>query len=344
MKFVMNLSNESYPIILKNGVLEKMGALTDLIHRKVLIVTDFGVPIVYAKTIESQCINGFLLQIEQGETAKSLETLQQILQTLIQAQFTRYDLLVAVGGGVVGDLVGFAAACYMRGISWIHCPTTTLAQIDASIGGKTGIDFCGIKNVIGAFHQPQLVLIDPQTLKTLPRRHLANGLAEAVKAGLIGDESLFEMMEKSADAHLEQIISRALLVKKHLVEQDPKEQHLRKALNFGHTIGHAIESASDGTLYHGECVAWGMLAMLYETPHLYHRVRKVLSQIGLSMDFFPYEKEEIIPFLKHDKKALTTTEITIVKVDEIGSFRLETVCLEKVEKMVCQLIEKERVK
>ncbi len=257
----MNLGENSYDIIVERSSLASADKYLNL-NRNVLIVTDDGVPPIYSQTIAKLSKNPILITLKQGEDTKSFESLQKLCSIMLLNGFSRKDCVVAVGGGVIGDLSGFAAASFMRGIDFYNIPTTVLSQVDSSIGGKVAINFEGIKNIIGAFYQPKCVLIDPDVLNTLPQRQISNGLAEAVKMGLTSDASLFELFENGEIAdNIEEIIIRSLNVKKSVVEQDEKEAGLRKILNFGHTIGHAIESNKFGELYHGECVALGMLYM-----------------------------------------------------------------------------------
>ena len=241
-KLTMNLGERSYDIILKNGALENLYQFARL-DRKVAVVTDSGVPAEYAQRVADQCRESTIITVPQGEASKSFKILETVLRQMLEFNMGRGDLVVAVGGGVVGDLAGFAAAIYMRGIDFINCPTTTLSMIDSSIGGKTAVDLGDTKNIVGAFWQPKLVIVDPETLSTLPRRHYINGLAEAVKAGLLADPELFAIFEKGdIDTQISEIIYRSLRFKKNVVEQDETERGMRKALNFGHTIGHGIEA------------------------------------------------------------------------------------------------------
>ena len=305
------------------------------LSRKVLVVTDSGVPQQYLSTVMAQCPQGVPVVLEQGEGSKSLAVTERLCAAMLQHGFARTDAVLALGGGVVGDAAGFAAACYMRGIDFINCPTTTLAQVDSSIGGKTAVNLAGTKNIVGAFHQPCLVVADPDPLATLPPRHVANGLAEAVKTGLIGDAALFELFEKdAAQQSLEEILYRSLAVKKAIVEADEREAGCRAALNFGHTIGHAIE-ASRGLarrqLYHGECVALGTLPML-ESPAVRARVRRVYRALGLPVRI-RYDGDEIYSHLVHDKKAANGA-ITLVKVKQPGSYRLEKVPVETLRAVI----------
>ena len=258
-KLTMNLGERSYDIILKNGALENLYQFARL-DRKVAVVTDSGVPAEYAQRVADQCRESTIITVPQGEASKSFKILETVLRQMLEFNMGRGDLVVAVGGGVVGDLAGFAAAIYMRGIDFINCPTTTLSMIDSSIGGKTAVDLGDTKNIVGAFWQPKLVIVDPATLSTLPRRHYINGLAEAVKAGLLADPELFAIFEKGdIDTQISEIIYRSLRFKKNVVEQDETERGMRKALNFGHTIGHAFELAGRyETWTHGQAVAAGM--------------------------------------------------------------------------------------
>ena len=199
------------------------------------VVTDSGVPAQYAQMVADQCKDAHIITVPQGEASKSFKILESVLRQMLEFGMGRGDLVIAVGGGVVGDLAGFAASIYMRGIDFINCPTTTLSMIDSSIGGKTAVDLGDTKNIVGAFWQPKLVIVDPDTLATLPRRHFINGLAEAVKASLLADPELFAIFENGdVDAQIGEIICRSLRFKKNIVEQDETEQGMRKALNFGH--------------------------------------------------------------------------------------------------------------
>ena len=262
----MNLGKDSYDIIVARKSLKKANEYLNL-DRRVLVVTDSGVPAEYAKEIVGRSKEGILCTVEMGEGSKSLDTFGTLLRTMLEHGFSRKDCVVAVGGGVVGDLAGFAASAYMRGIDFYNIPTTLLSQIDSSIGGKTAVNLGGVKNIVGAFYQPKRVLIDPDLLKTLPQRQISNGLAEAVKMALTSDAVLFDIFENGdIESNLDEIILRSLNIKKSVVEQDEKEAGLRKILNFGHTVGHGIESSADlHALYHGECVALGMLPMCAES-------------------------------------------------------------------------------
>ena len=208
-KLTMNLGERSYDIIVKSGSLENLYQFARL-DRRVAVVTDSGVPAQYAQRVADQCKDARIITVPQGEASKSFKILESVLRQMLDFGMGRGDLVVAVGGGVVGDLAGFAASIYMRGIDFINCPTTTLSMIDSSIGGKTAVDLGDTKNIVGAFWQPKLVIVDPDTLSTLPRRHYINGLAEAVKASLLADPELFAIFEKGdIDAQIGEIICRS---------------------------------------------------------------------------------------------------------------------------------------
>ena len=330
-KLTMNLGERSYDIIVKRGSLENLYQFARL-DRRVAVVTDSGVPAQYAQMVADQCKDAAIITVPQGEASKSFKILETVLRQMLDFGMGRGDLVVAVGGGVVGDLAGFAASIYMRGIDFINCPTTTLSMIDSSIGGKTAVDLGDTKNIVGAFWQPKLVIVDPDTLSTLPRRHFINGLAEAVKAGLLADPELFSIFEKEdVDDRIGDIICRSLRFKKSIVEQDETEQGMRKALNFGHTIGHGIEAVKGVKgrrttgLFHGECVALGMLPMI-ESKALQKRVRGVYRRLGLPTRT-AYDKEKVLAEMLHDKKA-QGGQITIIKVPGLGCWRAETIPVE----------------
>ena len=320
MVISVSLGTQSYPIILDSGVLSRAGEHLAL-ARRVLVVTDSGVPEEYAETVAGACRQARICTVPAGESSKNMGSYQQLLGEMLALGMGRGDCVVAVGGGMVGDLAGFAAATYMRGVDFYNVPTTLLAQVDSSVGGKTAIDMNGVKNIVGAFHQPRAVLIDTDTLRSLSRRQMAAGLAESVKMAMTCDAALLELIESSSDltADLQEIIARSLSIKARVVEQDPTEQGLRRVLNFGHTIGHAVESCAGGKLLHGECVAMGMLPMC--GPALRPRLTNILRKCGLptGCGFTP---RQLLPYLLHDKKAFSDG-ISVVMVDEPGSFRME---------------------
>lgn len=326
-----------YDITIERGALKRAGELFKL-GRKVLIVTDDNVPKEYSECVASQCADAHIVTIAHGEMSKNESTFMTLLHALVEKGFTRTDCVVAVGGGVVGDLSGFAAACYMRGIDFYNIPTTVLSQVDSSVGGKTAIDFGGYKNIIGAFWQPKGVIVDPDTLKTLPARHIANGLAEALKMSMTSDPELFDVFENgSIDENIDRIIEGALRIKRYVVEEDEREAGLRKILNFGHTLAHALESADGMENYlHGECVAAGMVPMCSDDVR--ERLIPILEKMHLPVSV-PLDPEKVTEAVRHDKKA-SGDKITVIYVPEIGKFEMKTLTISEFTEQLRKAISK----
>lgn len=332
MILTTNLSNNSYDIIIEKGALSRLDSFIDL-KRRVLIVTDDGVPKEYAHTVQKFCKYSVIHTLKQGEESKSFSNLEALCRIMLENRFDRSDAVVAIGGGVVGDLAGFAASCYMRGIDFYNIPTTVLSCVDSSVGGKTAVNFEGVKNIIGAFYQPKKVIIDSETLKTLPKRHISNGLAEALKMSMTFDKGLFTLFRESDPfENIEKIITMSLMIKAGVVSKDEKEKGLRKVLNFGHTIGHGIESVKgfEGGLYHGECVGLGML--IVSPPHIRKELVPILEKLSLptKIDCDPNKVYEAV---MHDKKS-SNGGIDVVLCNEIGSFEIVNTPLEDIKKMI----------
>lgn len=306
----MDLGSSSYDIIIEEGVLEKAEKYIKEVYKnkKIYIITDANVfPLYCEKLVESlpsYSVKAFV--INPGEESKSIMTYLDLMRQLIAANIRRDELLIALGGGVVGDLTGFIAATLYRGIPYVQIPTSLLSQMDSSIGGKTGIDYAGRKNIIGAFKQPERVLIDPLTIDTLPKEEIRSGMGELIKHGCIGNVKLLEELEKS-DAITEDIIALSLSVKKELVELDPFDRKERMYLNFGHTFGHIIEMKEH--LRHGEAVAKGMLMALQlgidlgvTEEYTYKALESILKRYGFDVSVPNYR-----PLLRdtiYDKKNL----------------------------------------
>lgn len=319
---IINVKTESssYDITLKRNAINEVNNILD-IKCKALIVTDSGVPEAYSKIVASQIKDSVIYTFPQGEQSKNFETYSALLKTLAENNFDRNDCVIAVGGGVTGDMAGFTAATYMRGIKFYNIPTTLLSQVDSSIGGKTAIDFLGYKNLVGAFYQPNAVIIDPDVLKTLPKRQFNNGLCESIKMAATSDSELFKILEENnAEDIIDTVIEKSLLIKKQVVEEDEKETGLRKVLNFGHTIGHAIETVTGlEELYHGECVALGMMFMA--NGEAKKRIEKLLNKNNLPSET-NFNVEAVYEALHHDKKS-AGSGVNVVKVKNIGKFQFE---------------------
>jgi 3-dehydroquinate synthase len=311
---------------------------------KVCVVTHPRIERLYGGAVMTSLMQaGFspsLFRIPEGEQHKQLLQVERIYDHLILHRFERSSLLVALGGGVIGDMTGFAAATFLRGISFVQCPTTVVAQVDAAIGGKTGVDHPKGKNLIGAFHQPSLVFIDPTTLKTLPKREFVAGLAEIVKYGVIFDPKLFQFMEQHPDEILNRdeksllyCIKQSVAIKAAIVAKDEKESGLRKILNYGHTLGHAIETVTGYRQYkHGEAISIGMMAAATMAHRLgicsddmVTRQARLLSRLGLPTRLQRLDQAEMIRVLALDKKVVGGN-VHFVLPESIGS-----VCVQKVE-------------
>ncbi len=312
----MNLGADSYDIIVRPGILGSCGEYLDL-DRKVMVVSDDGVPSEYLNAVLSQAREGHSFVFPRGEKSKNLDTFGQMMSAMLSHGFSRGDCVVAVGGGIAGDVAGFAASCYMRGVDFYNIPTTVLSQVDSSIGGKTAVNLGGVKNIVGTFSQPKRVLVDPEVLKSLPSRQVSNGLAEALKMALTCDAELFSFfLENDVSKDIGTVIERSLQIKKDIVEKDEFESGLRKVLNFGHTIGHGIEAACGGKLLHGECVALGMIPMC--SPEVRELLVRALRRLGLPTGF-RFDREKVLDAVQHDKKR-TGSGIATVYVPEPGRF------------------------
>ena len=315
----------TYRILIARGALADVGRIASATARahRYAIVADSNVAPLYAARIRSSLGEGRtrLYTIPAGEEQKTRETWKALTDSMLGDGFGRDSAIVALGGGVVGDLAGFVAATYMRGIPFIQLPTTLLAMIDASIGGKTGVDTPTGKNLVGAFHDPAAVIADPDVLRTLPAEHLRAGLAEAIKHGVIADASHFDEVvgvapeivsgSRAAAAALERIVVRSVAIKADVVRRDQREGGVRKTLNFGHTIGHAIELRSDFRMLHGEAVAVGMVVesrvaerMGVAEPGTSERVRAAVERTGLpAVRPANQSPDEILSATRGDKKA-----------------------------------------
>ena len=309
----------AYDALVQEGGLDDLGRLLEECELRgpLMVVSDEHVAPLYMQrvlaSLKGAGYQAHELVIPAGETHKNIETIMSIWQACLHADLDRKSTIIALGGGVVGDMAGFAAATFMRGCRWVGVPTTLLSMVDASLGGKTGIDLPEGKNLAGAFYPPRMVLADPQVLATLPARELRAGLAEVVKHGVIADPQLFAACAEGWQAVVEKmpkIVRRAMAVKVKVIEEDPFEQGLRMALNLGHTVGHAIERTSDFSLLHGEAVGLGMLveARLAEQlgiaePGLASELAQVLGGLGLPLEV-PQElpHDQIVAAMQMDKK------------------------------------------
>ncbi len=309
--------------------------------RKIAIITDTNVKPIYADELDKELKkiseNVFVYAIPAGEANKNLTEVEKIYEFLIENHFDRHDLIVALGGGVVGDMAGFTAATYLRGIAFVQVPTTLLAQTDSSIGGKTGVDFNAYKNMVGAFYMPKLVYMNIKTLDTLNDRQYFSGFAEVMKHGLIKDasfyewliENMYEICDKDTEVLLE-MVKRSCEIKKAVVEKDPTEKGDRALLNFGHTLGHAIEKAKNFELTHGECVALGCVAAAFISwkkemisMEEYYEIRDMFVPFNLPISIEDIDPAEVIRLTKSDKKA-DANKIRFILLKKIGKAVIDT--------------------
>lgn len=326
-----------YKIVWEENFSQLSALLKDLEFsgRKACIVTDSNVEQLYLAEVLEACreifskVTSFVFPA--GEAQKNLDTVKNLYTHLIEEHFDRRDLLIALGGGVVGDLTGFAAATYLRGIDFIQIPTTLLAQVDSSIGGKTGVDFDQYKNMVGAFHHPRLVYMNMNTLKTLPDEQFSCGMGEVLKTALIRDEAFYgwvivHMTEINDRVYpvLVKMIQKCCDIKRKIVEADPDEKGERAVLNLGHTIGHAIEKLKDFQMLHGQCVALGTVAAAYISfkrgnlsTEEFYEIRDMNVGFDLPMYFDGLNPEEILAATKSDKK-MENGAIKFVLLDSMG--------------------------
>jgi 3-dehydroquinate synthase len=338
--FRVELGRDSHPVHVGSGILDRVGELTreaGLKPGRAVVISDANVAKIYAPRVNASLkASGFdtmLIEIPAGEASKSLEMLATLYDRMTEAELDRQSIVFALGGGVTGDLAAFAAATYLRGIPLVQIPTTVVAQVDSAMGGKSGVNHRRAKNLIGAFYQPRMILADVDSLKTLPEREFREGLAEVIKYGAIMDAPMVADLERDLDAILrrdlgvlENVVERSLRHKAYVVENDEREGGLRKILNFGHTIGHAIEASSGyGSYLHGEAVAIGMVsacaisrkfAGLPEADE--RRIVNLIGRGGLPTAMTSqWRGEDFMQALRLDKKRLDKA-IEFIVIDGIG--------------------------
>ena len=363
-KLVVNYEGKPcYDIIFDDSFANLEKILTKFILRdkKVCIITDDNIAPLYLDEVENVfskvCNNVSHFIIEAGEENKTLKSVEKVYEYLIESKFDRNDFVIALGGGVIGDMTGYIAATYLRGISFIQIPTTLLSQVDSSIGGKTGVDLNGYKNMIGAFYQPKLVYINVSTLLSLNRRIYLSGMGEIIKHGIIKDRDYLNWLrnycEKIIDRDIEVLIpmiKNSCFIKKIVVENDPKEKGERALLNFGHTIGHSVEKLYNFEKYHGECVAIGMVVAAYLsknkgfiTESEADSIKKMVSIFELPNSISGLNADDIIKVSKNDKK-MDSKKIKFIVIKEIGDAIIDSsITDEDMRKAILQATEFDHV-
>ena len=341
----------TYPILTGAGLLKQAGRLIAETVKpcRVMLVSDSHVAPLYLETAKQSLAEaGFTVSefvFPAGEESKSLTVLSDLLEAMCEAHMTRTDLAAALGGGITGDMTGFAAGCYLRGIRFVQLPTTLLSAVDASVGGKTAVNLRHGKNLAGLFHQPSAVICDTDTLKTLPEAELRNGSAEAIKHGILDDPAIFEIYEHGDPAvHYEEIIVRSVQYKAKIVTEDPNEKGVRKLLNLGHTPAHAIELRSSFSVPHGSAVAMGTAMMARASAKRgilaqadADRIISTLKRTGLPV-VCPYSAAEMAEIAMLDKKA-AASDITVILPEKIGRCRMEKIPLTELESLFADGLE-----
>ena len=342
-KIHVDLGKHAYDIEIGAGLLPTVGAKVAALvpkAQRAVIVSDTNVAPLYGEILQRSLneagLPATIVTIEAGEQSKNMQVLSQVLEEIAESGLTRSDVLVTLGGGVVGDLGGFAAASFMRGIAFVQVPTSLLSQIDSSVGGKVAVDLKAGKNLAGAFYQPKGVFIDTNLLSTLPVRFLHDGLAEAIKYGCIQDANLFEKIAGYADdsellADIDSVVATCCAIKARIVEEDEFDTGLRGILNFGHTLGHAVEQHyAYGEYTHGEGVAIGMYQITKRTEEMgmtpvgtAEKIAEVLKKYNLPIEA-GVEKSMLIDTMAKDKKKSGNT-ITLIILDELGNGRLHKI-------------------
>lgn len=324
----IKIPNKEYKVHINSGLLSNIDNYID-VFREIVIVTDDFIPKQYLKLLTNKISNPLIFEVPMGESSKSIDIAYSIINEMIESKTSRGALIIALGGGVIGDLTGFIASIYMRGIDFIQIPTTLLSQIDSSVGGKVGINSENMKNAIGAFYQPKIVLIDPDTLNTLSIKEFNNGMAEMIKYGLIADKSLFyDLLEKNVNENIEYYISKCIEIKRNIVEKDEYDTGIRQILNYGHTIGHAIEQDSNYSLLHGEAVSIGMYLM--SKGYSFHNdLVRLLNKYSLPLTH-DYDKDTIFNYIKTDKKVMNN-KLNIIVVEEVGNGLIKTIDINEIK-------------
>lgn len=334
-KINISLPESPYTVYLENHLLDTFSSYLNTLD-DIVIITDSGIPSEYVNKVKNQLTEPLIFTIPAGEESKNLANYQAIIEEMIHQNIPKSGTIIALGGGVVGDLSGFIASTYMRGISFVQIPTTLLSQIDSSVGGKVAVNSKSIKNAIGTFYQPKAVFIDPTVLDTLEQKQLHSGLAEMIKYGLIKEPSILDILEKDDwKNHLLKLIETSIIVKRDIVLKDELDQGVRHILNYGHTLGHAIEQHSSYQYLHGEGVAIGMAFMAKKTT-FYPRLLKLLKRFDLPYKL-PYKLDELLPYITKDKKVYHKA-LHLVLVEKLGHPIIKPIPIDKVNNYLEEIL------
>jgi len=331
----IDLPNNPYSVYLEDHLLDRFSVYLSS-KDSCVILTDSGIPVQYLEKVKAQLNSPTVFTIPKGESSKNLSNYQAIVEEMIAEDIPKSATLISLGGGVVGDLGGFIASTYMRGIDFIQIPTTLLSQIDSSVGGKVAVNSRKAKNAIGAFYQPKAVFIDPTVLTTLEEKQLHSGVGELIKYGLIKDPSILDLLEEDNwTKNLTHLIRQAIVVKRDFVLQDEHDQNIRHILNYGHTLGHAIEQYSSYQYLHGEAISIGM-AYMARNKSFYKRLVSLFDRFQLPHEL-PYSLEELLPYLLKDKKVHKKT-LHFVDVEVLGQANIIPVSLDKLQNYLEEIV------
>ena len=347
-KLNVDLPDKNYDIIIKKGLIHDIGEHVKSVYKnkKLAIITDTNVNRIYGESLkcnlEESGFDVHFIVVKAGESSKSIEVLQDVYDRLLALNITRGDMIITFGGGVIGDLGGFAASTLLRGIKFIQVPTSLLAQIDSSIGGKVAVNLPKGKNLVGSFYHPEAVFIDPDLLDTLEQRFIADGMAEVIKYGCIRDRELFDRLmnfesQEALFEHIEEVIHDCCDIKRAIVEDDEKDLGIRMILNFGHTLGHVIENYYNYELYtHGEGVAMGMYHITERSEKLglteagsADLIKEILQKYNLPFQMPDIPKEDILKTISLDKKS-HVNDISLVLIERIGDAFLKKIDRESI--------------
>lgn len=322
------IKNKEYNVYIEDGLLNQVEDFLD-VERETVIITDDFIPEIYLNKITSKLQNVKVYKVPHGEHSKSMETANSLINSMISDSVTRGVLIIALGGGVVGDLVGFVASIYMRGVDFIQIPTSLLAQIDSSVGGKVAVNADNMKNAIGSFYQPKKVLIDVDALNTLEQRQFNNGVAEIIKTAYIAGKGLKDELDKGLNStNIIDVIASCIEFKRDIVVQDVEDRGIRQILNYGHTIGHAIEQAYNYKYLHGEAIAIGMQIISAKESYI-DELCDLINKYELPVQY-SYDQEKVYDYIKTDKK-VTGDTLNIILVKEPGKPLIKPIRVEEIK-------------
>lgn len=332
MKLDINIKEDNikYDIYLKKGLLNNLETYIDPLE-KMIVFVDNKIDKQKINNIFKLYLNIKIIYINTSESIKNIDIYTKMINDCLEFKLDRHQHIIGIGGGLLLDLVGFVSSTYLRGVNYISIPSTTLSQIDSCLGNKVGINHNGIKNMIGSFYSPKMVLVDVEMLETLDSNHYKYGIIEGLKVGLLKDSKIIDLIEEDIYLNIEEIIYRSLLIKKDVVTADLYEKNIRKILNFGHTIGHGIEASYMDELYHGQCVGMGMLYMIKDES-LRNRVIKIYQKLNINYQI-DFKIEDVLKYIEYDKKRIDNM-IEIIVLNKLNEYEVKKISLKEIENII----------